>query len=96
MKDVTAAILASGLVICLAWQEHQKNYNVSLPFDKWSNYVNGLEVTKQQLRNSDLPSKTVALLTDSLLTPMQSEISRQVQLQMQTERKVDSTKPKKN
>lgn len=85
MKNLTFLVLVAGFMICLAWQEKAKTYNVSLTLEKWSSYLQGLEYTKQQLRQSDLPSKQVALITDSLLTPMQVDITTQVQQLMKAE-----------
>lgn len=80
----------------------EKKYSVSLPLNNWVQITQQLEFIKGQLRQSDLPSKQVAYLSDSLLTPMQSLIGVQVNQQLDAERpkpevKKDSTaKPKKN
>lgn len=95
MKNWKFLVLVLGFMICLAWQQKAKTYSVNLPLEKWSNYLQGIEYTKQQLRQSDLPSKQVALITDSVLTPMQVEITTQVQQLMKAEQiKQDTTKPK--
>jgi hypothetical protein len=100
MKNVTFGVLVLGFMICMAFQTHQaKTYSVSMTLEQWSMRINQLEYIKQQLRQSDLPSKQVALITDSVLSPIQSEISQQVQKQLTDEKaaqmKKDSTKPKK-
>jgi hypothetical protein len=80
----------------------EKKYSVSLPLNNWVQITQQLEFIKSQLRQSDLPSKQVAFLSDSLLTPMQNTIGYQVNAQLDSERpkpevKKDSTaKPKKN
>lgn len=95
MKNWIFALSVSGFMLCIAWQQKAKTYPVSLTIEKWSAYLQGIEYTKQQLRQSDLPSKQVALITDSVLTPMQVEITTQVQQLMKAEQKqVDTTKPK--
>jgi hypothetical protein len=78
-----------------------KLYPVSLSLEEWQNKFNYLEYVKQTLRKSDLPSKEVALISDSLITPFQNQISSQLQAQLGHEKaaqqKKDSTsKPKKN
>lgn len=78
----------------------EKSYNVSLPLNKWVEITQQLEFVKSQLRQSDLPSKQVAYVSDSLLTPIQSTIGIQVNAQLEADKpkpevKKDSTKPKK-
>ncbi len=77
-----------------------KLYPVSLTIEDWSLKINYLEYVKNSLRKSDLPSKEVALITDSILIPFQATISQQVQSQLAQEKaaqqKKDTTKPKKN
>jgi hypothetical protein len=85
-------------------KEHRqppKLYPVSLTIEEWSMKINYLEYVKNSLRKSDLPSKEVALITDSILIPFQATISQQIQSQLVQEKaaqqKRDSTsKPKKN
>jgi hypothetical protein len=78
-----------------------KLYPVSLTIDEWSLKINYLEYVKNSLRKSDLPSKEVALITDSILIPFQATITSQVQAQLAKEnaaqQKKDSiVKPKKH
>lgn len=100
MKNWIAAIAALGFIAALAFAPAQpKTYKVELTLDQWSARVNQLEYVKQQIRQSDLPSKQVALITDSVLIPLQAEISQQIQKQIADEKaaqlKKDTTKPKK-
>jgi hypothetical protein len=97
MKNWQFAILVTVFIGLLAFQSHQakKNYKVEAPIEFWVQATNGIEFTKNNLKNSDLPSKTVTLINDSLLTPLQAEISRQVQAQINAENKKDTIKPKK-
>lgn len=81
-------------------KEHKqppKLYPVSLTIDEWSLKINYLEYVKNSLRKSDLPSKEVALITDSILIPFQATISQQIQSQLAQEKaaqqKKDTTKP---
>jgi hypothetical protein len=101
------ATIMSVSVITLALRaeykkQHQrppKLYPVSLTIEEWSMKINYLEYVKNSLRKSDLPSKEVALITDSILIPFQATISQQIQSQLVQEKaaqqKRDSTKPKK-
>ena len=77
-----------------------KLYPVSLTIDEWRLKINYLEYVKNSLRKSDIPSKEVALITDSILIPFQATISQQIQSQLAQEKaaqqKKDTTKPKKN
>lgn len=78
----------------------EKKYNVSQTIDWWQHTLNVMEHAKTQLKQSDLPSKNVAFMSDSLLTPIQLEVTKQIQDQLNAERAVqqkkDTSKPKKN
>lgn len=98
MKNITAAIAAVTFMGLLAFQTQQqapKKYKVELTIDQWSNMVNGIDAVKSRIKLSDLPSKEVTYINDSLFTPMQNEIVRQVQAQLAAENKKDTSKPKK-
>lgn len=82
-------------------RQKEKQYTVSLTLQGWIQLTQQLDLVKNQLRQSDLPSKNVAFLSDSLLTPIQALIGSQVNAQLEAEKpklevKKDSTKPKKN
>ncbi len=98
MTNFKFAALTACFVALLSFQTHQqkKTYKVEQTLEFWVQATNGIEFTKNNLRNSDLPSKTVTLINDSLLTILQTEISKQVQSQLNAENKKDTTKPKKN
>lgn len=55
---------------------------VKLPQNTWFGYLNGMNTIIYQLRNSDLPSRNVAFMTDSILIPMQNQIYLQLQKQL--------------
>jgi hypothetical protein len=97
MKNWSFVALTAVFIGLLAFQSHQakKTYKVEGDINFWVQATNGIEFTKNNLKNSDLPSKTVTLITDSLLTPLQVEITKQVQAQINSENKKDTTKPKK-
>lgn len=96
MNNRLFALFVIGFVGLLAFQSQQapKKYKVEGDLNFWIQATNGIEFTKNNLKTSDLPSKTVTLINDSLLTPLQMEISKQVQAQIAAEKK-DTTKPKK-
>ena len=77
----------------------EKKYNVSQTIDWWQHTLNVMEAAKTQLKQSDLPSKNVVYLTDSLLAPIQMEMTKQIQDQLNAEKatqhKKDTSKPKK-
>ena len=82
-------------------REPPKLYKVEQSIEWWQRTLNAIEAAKTQLKQSDLPSKNVAFLTDSLLIPIQFEMTKQVQDQLNAEAKAaqqkkDTTKPKKN
>jgi hypothetical protein len=90
-------IIVSVSGITMAFKAHQaaKKYSVTLPLQQWIQVSNELEYIKGQLRQSDLPSKQVAFMSDSLLTPLLTTIGQQVNAQIQQETKKDTIKPKK-
>jgi hypothetical protein len=90
-------IAASGITWAFNTQRKQpeKTYSVSLSLQKWIQVTNELDYIKAQLRQSDIPSKQVAFMSDSLLTPLQTTIGSQVNAQIQQETKKDTIKPKK-
>lgn len=96
-----AGILIGAVGITWALKAQQKvedkKYKVEMTIQEWSIKLQYLDYVKQQLRVSDLPSKQVAFISDSLITPFQSEITKQIQFQLASEQRRDTTsKPKKN
>jgi hypothetical protein len=71
----------------------EKKYKVEQSIDWWQHTLNVLEAAKTQLKQSDLPSKQVVFLSDSLLSPIQFEITKQVQDQLNAERAATKPKP---
>lgn len=99
MKNWLFAALVIGFMSLMAFQTHQtkKTYHVDQTIDWWQHTLNVMEAAKTQLKQSDLPSKNVVYLTDSLFTPIQMEMTKQIQAQLNAEqKKADTTKPKKN
>jgi hypothetical protein len=50
----------------------KKNYFVAMTLDEWQLHIRYLGFIASRLRATDLPSKEVAFMTDSLIIPMQS------------------------
>lgn len=67
-------------------KETQKTYTVTLPLDKWNAILYGIEGVKNRLKVSDLPSKEVTNINDSLLTLIQAEFAQQINKQIDAER----------
>lgn len=98
MNNRLFALFVIGFMGLLAFQTHQtkKTYRVEQTIDWWQHTLNVMEAAKAQLKQSDLPSKNVVYLTDSLLTPVQMEMTKQIQAQLNAEqKKADTIKPKK-
>lgn len=76
-------------------QNQNKLYEVKLTLTDWSTKIQYLEYIKNQLRQSDLPSKQVAFMSDSLITPIETSISQQINQQLAEEQRKDTVKPKK-
>jgi hypothetical protein len=95
MKQTLACIF---LMIGMSFQgkaPEPKRYSVNLTLNQWSYYSNGLQYVAGKLRQSDLPSKEVALMTDSVLAPLLNELGMQIGKQQDAEKKQDTVKPKK-
>lgn len=73
-----------------------KTYTLTLPYNEWVKYSNGFQFLAEKLRQSDLPSKEVALITDSLLSPFLTHINTQIPRQIEAEKKADSSANKKS
>lgn len=103
LKAVTFTAIFMFFVAFQGKTPAPKTYNISLPLTDWTKYSNGLQYTINRIRQSDLPSKEVAAITDSVLFPLLVQINDQVGKQLEAERKKelqkqkpDTTQPKKN
>lgn len=81
-------------------QSQTKTYNVSLTKEAWYSVLNGLEAIKSTVKMSNMPANQSTYISDSLITVYQVEFSRQINLQLDSEKskpdvKKDTTKPKK-
>lgn len=95
MTNFKAAVLAIGFITTMVSQPPNptdKKYKVEFTLQEWGVKFQQIDYIKNTLRQSDLPSRQVAFITDSLLTPLQQEISLQVNQQVAAEKpKTDST-----
>jgi hypothetical protein len=90
-----AVIISFDLKVSAQQKPPEKKYSVTLSLQNWIQITNELDYIKSQLRQSDLPSKQVAFMSDSLLTPLQTTIGQQVNAQIQQETKKDTVLPKR-
>lgn len=73
-----------------------KTYTVTLTLEQWQAIMNSMDYAKNTLKISDLKSKDVTYLNDSLFTPIQNVFIQQIQSQIAIEtQKKDSTNKKK-
>lgn len=99
MRNLKFYCLAGLLFTCVAFigkQQAPKTYTLTLPYNEWVKYSNGFQFLAEKLRQSDLPSKEVALITDSLLSPFLTHINTQIPRQIEAEKKADSSANKKS
>lgn len=89
---IATLILASGITWALKAQQkiEDKKYKVEMTVQEWSIKLQYLDYVKQQLRVSDLPSKQVAFISDSLISPFQTQIMQQIQFQLASEQRRDT------
>jgi hypothetical protein len=102
MNNRLFALFVIGFMGLLAFQEHQKPpkmYKVELPIEIWNHVMAAINMSKEALKRSDIPSKEMVFINDSLFSPIQTEFARQINEQLALEKKkADTTiaKPKKN
>jgi hypothetical protein len=90
MKKQFLLLSAIGLLSLVAFNE-EKKYSVSFTQNEWQARWNWIEAAKDQLKRSDLPSKTVVFISDSLLGKFQNELA----IQLQPQFAADTVKKKK-
>lgn len=88
---VAMAVICIGIFAFGKYEE--KKYKVEFSQPEWEVRYNWLEAAKDQLKRSDLPSKTVVFINDSLLGRFQQELAQQLRPQFMAAQ--DSTKKKK-
>jgi hypothetical protein len=86
-------VLAMAIGLVAFGINEDKKYKVEFTQNEWQARWNWIETAKDQLRRSDLPSKTVVFINDSLLGRFQQELA--VQLQPQFAADTIKSKPKK-
>lgn len=83
-------ITAVAFFILSFTTNEEKKYKVELTVAQWQKHLSGFDIIAQQLRQSDLPSKNVSYILDSVIAPFQIEIITQIQQQLPK----DTTKKK--
>ena len=81
--------IAFTSMIVLGFTTEEKKIPVSLTLKEWSKHNNGLNAISGYLRQQNLPAKDVSYIQDSIITPFQLELARQINLQL-----ADTTKKK--
>jgi len=100
-RVVALSFVTIIIVMLGAWDspKAEKQYPVSLTINQWISHSNGLDFIRQQVLLSDLSAKAKSVIIDSVLSPLQNDIGRQVQPLYQMEQKrlqdsVDKSKVK--
>ena len=100
-RVVALSFVTIIIVMLGAWDspKEEKLYPVSLNISQWVTHSNGLDFIRQQVLLSDLSAKAKSVIIDSVLSPLQNDIGRQVQPLYQMEQKriqdsVDKSKVK--
>ena len=89
MKRSLLLIAILTFCVVMAFTE-EKKYTVSFTQPEWQARYSWIETAKAQLKQSDLPSKTVVFINDSLLGKFQNELA----IQLQPQFAADTTKKK--
>jgi hypothetical protein len=80
-------------------KEAPKLYRVELSIQEWNHVFAAIEMSKSALKRSDIPSKEMVFINDSLMGPIQSafvaQINKQIDAEKAAQQKKDTTKPKK-
>lgn len=87
-------IIIIGLIFLIAFTptDTEVKYNVSLSLQDWQHKLDIIEVAKNALRQSDLPSKISFPLIDSLST-IQNEFKTQIVPQLPKSTQLPKSKP---
>jgi hypothetical protein len=98
---ITVAISAITWALPGRQQPPEKKYKVEFTIVEWNHIFAAIEMSKSALKRSDIPSKDMVFINDSLMVPIQSAFVQQINLQLEAEKaaqqkKADTTKPKKN
>ena len=107
MKRIIFFLGTIALVSVITWglkgqqKPPEKKYKVEFTIVEWNHIFAAIEMSKSALKRSDIPSKEMVFINDSLMVPIQSAFVAQINLQLEAEKaaqqKKDSTaKPKKN
>lgn len=75
-------VLAIILSLFVFAEVKDKTYKVELPIQRWQYYVSGIEAVKLNLKNSDIQSRTVNILIDSVLNPLTNDMISQLNKQL--------------
>ena len=70
-------------------------YAVTLSIEEWSRIANGMQHTMGKIRYSDLPSRDVSIIIDSIFVPLLSQLQNQISSQVQAEEKAKADAQKK-
>ncbi len=94
-----AGIFIGAVGITWALKAQQKTsdkiYSVSLPLSKWIEISNRLEAVKDVVRQSDVQARQATFVCDSILSTLQNVIGQQVNQQLASEQRKDTSKTKK-
>lgn len=90
MKAIILILAATLLIVAFS---EEKKFKVELTQNEWEARYSWLETTKTLLKKSDLPSKDVMFVCDSLIGKFQNDLANQLRPQFIAA--ADTTKKKK-
>lgn len=100
---ITVAISTITWALKAQTKPEEKRYKVELTLNEWQHVMSAMEMAKNALKRSDIPSRDVIFINDSLFTNIQNSFANQITSQIQAEQKKatqpkdsTSTKTKKN
>ena len=93
MKSTLALLAVISIFIFSFKTWEDKKFKVEFTQQEWEARYSWIETAKAQLRQSDLPSKTVVFINDSLLGKFQNDLANQLRPQFLAAS--DTTKKKK-
>lgn len=100
MKRLVLFICITVAISTITWalkaqtKPEDKRYNVSMTIPEWEKAVSQLQWIQQQIKQSDMPSRSSVYATDSILTPLVQQIFYQINSQVQAENKQKAIMPK--
>lgn len=86
---ITVAISTITWALKAQTKPEEKKYKVELTINEWQHVMAAIEMSKAALKRSDLPSKDVVFINDSLFSYIQAAFASQINAQLEAEKQLN-------